>query len=266
MKRLNILGIELDSIWQNKTANIEAIESRLKAMPTEVDLVILPEMFSTGFVTSDKDAIVSMSERNVDDTITILSRWAKEYNVGIMGTFIARTNAKIYNRAFFIEPSGDEQFYDKVHLFSIGNESEIFSAGTEPAPIVRFRGWNIMPIICYDLRFPVFTRNVANKYDILVVMANWPKSRAYPWHQLLVARAIENISYVCGINRCGVDGAGLDYGKGSSIIVDYKGAPISVSYGEDMLVASLSGDNLAEFRKKFPADKDADEFDIKTFN
>lgn len=265
MKRLNILGIELDSVWQDKTANLEAVECRLKAMPDEVDLVILPEMFSTGFVTSGKDAIEALSERNIDDTVTTLARWAKEYNVGIMGTFIARTNAKIYNRAFFIEPSGDEHFYDKVHLFSIGNESEIFSAGTEPAPVIRFRGWNIMPVICYDLRFPVFTRNVANKYDLLVVMANWPKSRAYPWHQLLVARAIENLCYVCGINRCGIDGAGLDYGNGSSVIVDYKGTPISASYGEDMLLASLSSDDLDRFREKFPAYKDADSFDIKTF-
>ena len=140
-----------------------------------------------------------------------LAEVMKKYNVAIAGSFIARTANKIYNRAFFIESSGDETYYDKHHIFSIGGEQEVFTAGDSQPRVVRYRGWNIMLAVCYDLRFPVWLRNTNNKYDLLLVVANWPKARIYTWEHLLIARAIENECYVCGVNRIGQSPSGIEY-------------------------------------------------------
>ena len=260
---LNILGLELNIEWCNKVLNIENVEKAMKLMPQGVDLVVLPEMFSTGFVIDNKSLVNDLAEQNTDSTITSLQNLSIKYNVGIAGTFIAKTLDKVYNRAFIIEPTGENYFYDKHHLFSIGNEQEAFTKGKQLSPIIRFRGWNIMPIVCYDLRFPMWCRNVENKYDILLVMANWPKARVYPWTQLLIARAIENQAYVCGINRAGIDDNNLDYGHDSSIIVDFKGKIISQKLKSNEIVGSLDKNDLNIFRDKFPTWKDSDKFMIE---
>jgi predicted amidohydrolase len=182
--------------------------------------------------------------------------------VGIIGSFLANTAAQLYNRAFFIEPNGDETYYDKRHLFSFGGEDKVFNHGLTKAPIVRFRGFNIKLVVCYDLRFPVFCRNVKNNYDLLVVIANWPKSREKVWRTLLAARAMENECYVCGVNRCGTDPAGVEYPEGSSLVIDFKGKVIAQRMNSPVITADLSPALLAQFREKFPAWRDADDFTL----
>lgn len=261
-KALIIFAIEMDSKFGDKEANLSYIENKFKELPEGIDIVVLPEMFSTGYITDDKDLIWKLSEKNIDSTINRLRKLSQEYKVAITGTFLARTNIYVYNRAFFIEPSGEEIFYDKHHLFSMGGEDDFYKAGNEMPPIIRYRGWNIMPVICYDLRFPVWLRNVDRKYDLLLVMANWPVAREYAWTQLLIARAIENQCYVCGVNRTGVDQNGFEYPTSSSVILNYKGKIISKTYSTNIIAASLSWEKYANYLEKFPTWKDNDRFSI----
>ncbi|MDY3932107.1 MAG: nitrilase-related carbon-nitrogen hydrolase [Muribaculaceae bacterium] len=260
-RNLNICGIPLNSVWCDKQSNLEALEQNLSTQPSTIDIVVLPEMFSTGFVINDKNQVAELAERNIDDTIYCIKKLSAKYNIAICGSHIARTNTRFYNRAFFIEPSGDEVYYDKHHLFSYGNEQTVYSSGNSLPPIIRFRGWNIMPIICYDLRFPVWCRNVGRKYDLMIVMANWPKVRERAWDQLLIARAIENQCYVCGINRTGTDGNSIVYPDDSSYIIDYKGNIISEKRNE-IIFASLDYEKYSKFNEKFTALSDADSFSI----
>ncbi len=265
-RNLNVVAIEDDIIWADKAANMAQLEQNLQLIPEDTDLVVLPEMFSTGFMT-DKDAANKLAERNTESTIAELQRIAEQRRIAIAGSYLARTAGRLYNRAFFIEPSGDETYYDKHHLFRMGGERDIFSEGNAQAPTIRYRGWNIRLIVCYDLRFPVWCRNSEyNGYDLLIVAANWPKPRISAWHTLLAARAIENECYVCGVNRCGSDPSGIDYGDCSSQIIDYKGNIVAQRNTEkansQIICKSLSYDKLKQFREKFPAWKDADTFSI----
>lgn len=262
-KFLNIMTIGLDIQYANKEANIKSVEKQLELMPEGIDLVVLPEMFSTGFITKDKNAILELSEKNIDDTITHLQKFSERYKVAIAGTFLARTNISTYNRAFFIEPSGDVTYYDKRHLFSLAHENDNYKAGEKLPPIIRYRGWNIMPIICYDLRFPVWCRNDNRKYDLLLIMANWPSSRAYAWEHLIIARAIENQCYVCAVNRTGEDNNGFGYNESQSIILDYEGKPIAHKLNNTSLVATLSEEKYDKYVKRFAFWKDADNFKIE---
>lgn len=255
--------LETEIKWCDKKANIEHVEAQLAYIPRGTDIVILPELFSTGFITNDKEKIVSLAEKNADNTISQLHRLAKKYGTAIAGSYIAKTLNHCYNRGFIIEPSGDETFYDKHHLFTMAGEDKHYTAGKTLPKVLRYRGWNIMLVVCYDLRFPEWCRNTNLKYDLLIVVANWPKSREYTWTQLLIARALENQCYVCGVNTTGTDEYGIEYGK-SSIIVDYKGLPKNRSQLSDTQIISDSLDikKLREFREKFPAWKDVDNFTI----
>ncbi|MBQ1986984.1 MAG: nitrilase family protein [Muribaculaceae bacterium] len=261
-KKLNIAIIEDSIIWGNKNANLSKLEENLQYIPQETDIVILPELFSTGFLIEDPEQMRNLSERNTENTIYTLKRLAKQYNIAITGSFIACTANKIFNRAFFIENSGDEYYYDKRHLFSIGGEHEVFSHGNDLPPVIRYRGWNIMLAVCYDLRFPVWLKNTNNKYDALIVVANWPSSREYVWKHLLIARSIENISYVCGCNRIGKSPTGIEY-TGASTILDFRGQPIEKRIqGTKILYATLNSDKLTSYRENFPAWKDFDDFEL----
>ena len=182
---------------------------------------------------------------------------AARNNIAIAGSFIADSGGSLYNRAFFIEPSGEETFADKRHLFTMAGEHNSFSYGRDRLA-VRFRGWNIAVVVCYDIRFPVWCRNVQNEYDLLIAVANWPKVRVNAWNQLLIARAIENEAYVCGVDCSGTDNNGFEY-DGSSMAVDFKGKDISVERdsqesdpGTRILYANLSKEKLEAFRSKFP--------------
>lgn len=258
--RLNIYAIGMDMAWDNKSSNIAILEDYMSSMPANTDLVVLPELFSTGMITEDACLINSNSERNTGETITKLKKLANKYNTAIAGTFIARTEPKIFNRAFFIEPNENDTFYDKRHLF--GLENKFYTPGNQLPPIIRYRGCNIMPIICYDLRFPCWCFNSDLKYDILIVMASWPKVREYAWNQLLIARAIENQAYVCGVNRSGYDINQLEFPLKSSVIIDYKGYPIGNYITGNSVWASIDLEDLKAARQKFPVWKDANDYKL----
>lgn len=261
---MNISLLEGDIAWGDKETNIATLKKRITQIPKGTDIVVLPEFFTTGFMTENKDTILSLAEKNTDNTISELQKLAKEHGVAIAGSFIAKTASRIYNRGFIIEPTGDETYYDKRHLFSMAKEDAVFTRGNSLPMVLRYRGWNIMLIICYDLRFPEWFRNLDNKYDMLIVVANWPRVREYAWRQLLIARALENGCYVCGVNRTGIDNHGIEY-SGSSMVVDYKGQIIAsntpVNAGK-IINAALDLKALKEFRKKFPAWKDADKYNF----
>lgn len=245
----------------DKEANLSAVESALATLPAGTDIVVLPELFSTGF-TDDSERLASLAERNTGVTVDRIKEWAAHTGAAFAGSYLASTHPRIYNRGFFIEPSGEETFYDKRHLFSLSRESTLFAPGTEPHLTVRFRGWNVALVVCYDLRFPVWCRSRGWEYDLLLVVANWPKVRAYAWEHLLIARAIENQSYVAGANRGGTDAYG-DY-DGMSYIFDSRGMAIGVRPTDTpFVVADLNGAALDSFRRSFPALDDADSFLIK---
>lgn len=260
-KNLNICMVPMPIKWEDKEANLKYLEDIFLTIHPDTDLVVLPETFSTGFPSGvDKEHIRPMAERNTGETIDFLKALAAHYSVGIAGSFVANTGGSLYNRAFFIEPSGEETFADKRHLFTMAGEHNNFSRGRERLKI-RFRGWEIAMVICYDIRFPAWCRNVGNEYDLLIAVANWPKVRVDAWNQLLKARAIENEAYVVGVNCRGVDKAGFEY-DGSTMAIDFKGKDISTPLGEDLIYASLSMEKLQRFREKFPAFRDADTFHL----
>lgn len=262
-RNLNVSLIELDIAWADRRANLDRLAQLMKTLPDGTDLVVVPELFSTGFITDNRELAASLAERNTGDTIAELHGLAEQHRVAIAGSFLAATAAQLYNRAFFVEPNGEDTFYDKRHLFAFGGEDRVYNPGRRMAPIVRFRGLNFKIIVCYDLRFPVFCRNVRNEYDVLLVVANWPRSRQSAWQTLLAARALENEAYVLGVNRCGTDSADIDYASGSSVVVDFKGRVMVRREGDSPVVsATLSPADLARFREKFPAWKDADTFHI----
>lgn len=248
--------------WANKEANLAQLKRNMQNIPEDTDLVVLPELFTTGFVV-DRPLAEQLAERNIDHTIQEVQRLSAEYQCAIAGSFLAHTAGQLFNRAFFVEPNGEETFYDKRHLFSFAGEDAVYKQGHKAAPIIRFRGFNIKMIVCYDLRFPVYCRNVKNNYDILLVVANWPKARETAWKQLLYARAVENEAYVLGLNRCGTDDAGVEFSEGSSAIIDFKGKLITERGSSKVIAADLSLPALNRFREKFPAWKDADEFLLK---
>lgn len=244
--------------WGNKEANLSHLEEICAKVHPEADLLVLPETFSTGFPSGSKEEIRPFAERNTGRTIDFVKLLSKRHNMAIAGSFIADSGGLLFNRAFFIEPDGEETFADKKHLFSMAKEHERFAAGNERLS-VRFRGWNISMIVCYDIRFPVWARNRNNEYDLLLAVANWPEVRVDAWNKLLYARAIENEAYVCGVNCLGVDDNDFKY-TGDTVAIDFKGKIISTPGNDGLIYAVLSKDKLDRFREKFPAWKDADSF------
>lgn len=246
--------------WGDKKANLTSLESAVSRVHPETDLLILPETFSTGFPSGmDKEEVRPMAERNTGETIDLIKSLAERYNMAIAGSFIADSGGSLYNRGFFIEPSGDETFCDKHHLFTMAKEDRVFSRGYDRMHI-RFRGWNLSMVICYDIRFPVWCRNVNNQYDALIVIGNWPVVRIDAWNKLITARAIENEAYVCAVDCKGTDTNKYNY-DGASAVIDFKGKDISVRpQDSDFIYATLDMERLESFRMKFPAWKDADPF------
>lgn len=262
--KLKLCLVPLEIFWGNKDKNLETLKQTFTKIHPETDLVILPETFSTGFPSSEmqKD-IEKLAETNEDRTISLLKELSKKNNLAIAGSFIAKDGNSLLNRSFFLEPSGDEYFSAKHHLFSPGGEDKIFIPGNDRLS-VRYRGWNISMVVCYDLRFPVWCRNRQNEYDLLIAVANWPVSRIDTWDTLLKARALENSAYVCGVNCRGIDELGGEY-NGSSHVFNYKGKDLAVEVCEDgLLYAGLSLQRLEHYRDKFPSWKDADDFILKT--
>ncbi|MCD8166432.1 MAG: amidohydrolase [Bacteroides sp.] len=255
---MRISLVQTDIIWEDKKGNTEHILSRLAPLSGETDLAVLPEMFSTGFSMNSSE----LAESNAGDTITSLQNFAQESGIALTGSFIAKDKGHYYNRAFFLTPEGDQYYYDKRHLFRMGNERDHFSTGNTPC-VLSYKGWKICLTVCYDLRFPVWCRNLNNRYDLLLVVANWPEARRKVWDILLQARAMENMAYVCGVNRIGTDGYGLQY-TGGSVLHSAKGIPLLTFDNNQEAIKTLSLDmrELREFREKFPAWKDADPFTL----
>ena len=248
-----------DSIfWADKTANLRKTGEQLAALAGQTDLVVLPEMFTTGFCTND----LHLAETMEGETVKTLKQWAQEYQLAITGSFIASENAKIYNRAFFVFPNGEIQTADKRHLFSMGSEHLHFSAG-DKRMIVNYCSFNISVLVCYDIRFPVWARNVNNEYDLLVYVANFPQKRINDWDNLLRARAVENQSFVCGLNRIGVDGLNIPY-NGHSVLLDYKANALLTFRENETSIQTfeLQQEPLQLYRQRFSVWRDSDEFEI----
>lgn len=254
---LNIAVLPLDIAWADRDENLIVLNDKVASIDRSVDLIVIPELFSTGYI-EDRNAIETAAESTSGETIRTVTELSRRLNVAICGSFLYVSGCNFYNRAFFIEPNGDETFYDKRHLFSLSEEHNIFTAGTSLPPVVRYRGWNIAMIICYDLRFPVWCRNTSHRYDLMLVPANWPESRSYAWRHLIIARAIENQSVYVGANRSGRDDYG-DYGD-TSIIVDSLGKEVSERSSTGILYASIDKEILQEQRRKLPFGADADDF------
>lgn len=245
--------------WADKAANLQKTEDQIAALSGKTDLVVLPEMFTTGFCT-DK---LHLSENMEGETVKSLINWAKKYEMAIAGSFIAVENQQYFNRAFFVFPDGNIETSDKRHLFSMGGEQNYFTAG-EKRLILNYCGFKICLLVCYDIRFPVWSRNINNEYDLLIYVANFPKLRIRDWDILLLARAIENQTYICGVNRVGEDGVGIRY-NGHSTLLDYNGKPI-LTFPENetsIQTCEITIEPLEKYRQKFSVWKDADKFEIK---
>ena len=256
MHPLKISIVQTDIAWENKQENLRMLREKLHALRGTTEIVVLPEMFSTGFTMKSRE----LAEPVSGITVRILKELAADFQLALCGSFICSERSNFYNRAFFITPEGEEFYYDKRHLFRMGNEAEYFSSGNNKL-IISYRGWNICLLVCYDLRFPVWSRNVNNEYDLLIYVASWPQARRLAWDTLLCARALENMCYVCGVNRIGVDGNKLIY-NGGSVVFSAKGEVLaSVPDGEEGIeTVSLSLISLQQLRDKFPVWKDADAF------
>lgn len=256
MSSLKLSLFQTDIIWEDIAENLSRVYNKLQTLKEETDIVVLPEMFSTGFSMQSE----AMAETIDEKTIGTLKEWASQFEVAITGSFIAKENGKYYNRGFFILPNQEVWYYDKRHLFRMGDETKHFSGGNKKL-IVNYKGWNICLLICYDLRFPVWSRNTGNEYDLLLYVANWPASRRHVWDALLPARTLENMSYVCGVNRVGVDGNNLSY-NGGSIVYSPKGETLAKAPDdmESVITVEINLESLRNLREKFPVWKDADEF------
>lgn len=256
---LKVAAVQLDIAWGDSEENLRRAAAAIDALPAGVDVIMLPEMFSTGFICDPQEALAS-GERMDGRVLNTLRKWARDYSSAICGSLIVKVDDRVFNRGFFIEPSGDEYFYDKHHLFSFSGEDQAYSRGESAVPVFRYRGWNIAMAVCFDLRFPAWLRNRHGEYDLLLIMANWPDSRAYAWKHLLIARAIENQAYVAGCNRGGSDRFG-EY-SGTSMIIDPKGQPVHETVDGSVVLADLSRSSLQAFREKFPVYMEGDDFII----
>lgn len=265
MKNLNLCLLPLRIEWGEEKKNLSELESCLSLVHPDTDIVVVPETFSTGFpVGMTREEVRKLARKPDGETVSLLKELSSKHGVALAGSFIAVEGGGLFNRGFFVEPSGEVTFSDKRHLFSMAGEEKIFTRG-EKRLKVRFRGWNIALFICYDLRFPVWSRNISNEYDLALYVANWPEVRIDAWNKLLPARAIENLAYSAGVDCSGRDPKGFEY-DGSSHIFDFKGQEISVVMenpdGTRFVYASLSKEKLERFREKFPAFNDSDPFRI----
>lgn len=258
--KLKLCLAPMEIFWGDKERNLNSLKGIFEDLHPDTDIVVLPETFSTGFPSSEMQSrIEQYAEPDEGPTVKLLEKLSTEHNVAIAGSFIGKGEERLLNRSFFINPDGENVFSAKKHLFSPGGENKIFINGEDKLK-VKYRGWNISMIVCYDLRFPVWCRNRRNEYDLLIAVANWPVSRVDTWDTLLKARALENSAYVCGVNCRGIDDLGGDY-NGSSHVFNYKGKDLAVDVNNDgLLYAGLSMQRLKNFRDKFPSWKDADEF------
>ena len=254
---LNIAIIQTDIVWESPSENLTILDEKISKIDFSVDLIVLPEMFATGFTLNVEKVKQSMD----GEIVSWMKRIAIDKKTAIFGSVIIEEESNYYNRAIFVYPDGEIEFYDKKHLFSLAGEDTVFSSGNT-RKIITYKGWRIMPQVCYDLRFPVWSRNNLN-YDLLIYIASWPEKRSYAWQTLLKARAIENMSYVVGVNRVGTDGNNIIY-SGDSAIIDSMGNEISEipRYKDCTYSLTLNKSKLDYNRERFAFLNDMDSFEI----
>src|SRR6478609_2798730 len=255
---MKIALIQSSLFWENPIANRTHFEEKINGIEGDVDLIVLPEMFATGFTMKPKQVAETMQ----GETVLWLQSLAKAKNTAITGSLVIKENDSFYNRLLFVFPSGEIQFYDKRHLFTLAGENEVYTAGNNKL-IVEYKGWKICPLICYDLRFPGFARN-AEEYDLLIYVANWPSIRINAWDALLKARAIENVCYSIGVNRIGEDDNKFEH-NGHSQVVNFLGDYIlePLEYVKGVFIVELNKAELLLARKKFSFLNDQDSFVLK---
>jgi len=242
---LTITLVQSELHWENIEANLAMFDKKLANLK-DTDVVILPEMFTTGF-TNNVNAVAQTMD---DSAVVWMHQQAKKLNAVVTGSLIIEEGKHYYNRLLWVEPNGNQFFYDKKHLFSMANEHLTFSAGQDKL-LIEYKGWKIVPFICYDLRFPAWNRNQED-YDLAIYTANWPAKRSYHWQSLLLARAIENQAYVVAVNRVGVDGNDFAY-SGDSTVLDPAGDLLyHKSNEEDIFTITITKAHLAEMRKQYP--------------
>ena len=258
---MRIAALQTDLHWENRAANFQHIQNHINDLEN-IDLIILPEMFNSGFTMNP----ASIAEDYNGATLSWMKKLAKEKQANIIGSIAIKRDESFYNSLFWVQPNGQYFFYDKRHLFRMANEHKHYKNGTDLL-IVNKNGFNFCPLVCYDLRFPVWSRNIDSdfsfKYDVLIYIANWPEARISAWVSLLQARAIENQAYVVGVNRIGIDGNNVKY-CGESRIFNPKGERLDSfeKNKESVQFVQLNKEFLKEFRKKFPANLDADSFEV----
>jgi omega-amidase len=259
MNNLSITIIQTHLHWEDAVKNIANFDAKVSSIIEPTDIIVLPEMFTTGFTMNPK----LLAEEHGGIGLQWMIQKAKAKDCVIVGSISVKENDAFYNRLYWVKPNGSFEFYDKRHLFKMGNEHLHYSAGNKKL-IIEYKGWKICPLICYDLRFPVWSRNKKeNTYDVLIYVANWPGVRAYPWKQLLIARAIENQTYIVGVNRIGDDGNSISH-SGDSMIINPRGELITAmqAHKDSTQTVSLSYTYLQDFRKTFPVLLDGDEFEV----
>jgi len=255
---MKIALIQSSLFWENPIANRNYFEEKINTITEKVDLIVLPEMFTTGFTMNPS----AVAETMQGETVLWLQSLAKAKNSAITGSLIIKEKDKFYNRLVFVFPSGEVQFYDKRHLFTLAGENKVYTSGKEKL-VVDYLGWKICPLVCYDLRFPVFARN-ADDYEVLLYVANWPKPRINAWDILLKARSVENMCYTIGVNRIGFDDNNSEH-VGHSQVVDFLGNYVlEPQETEGILVVELNKENLLETREKLGFLNDKDAFELKS--
>lgn len=256
--QLKIALIQSDLVWENPKQNRENFTRKTENLSEEVDLIVLPEMFTTGFTMNAEKVAESME----GETVSWMQHMAKTTHTAIVGSLVIKENNKYYNRLLFVEPSGYISTYNKRHTFTLVGEDKIYTSGTEKV-MINYKGWKICSLICYDLRFPVWARNTED-YDVLIFVANWPKPRVSAWDALLKARAIENMSYCIGVNRVGVDGVNIEY-SGHSACYDVLGDQITSfeSGKEQTEIITLEKRHIEAYRNKLKFLDDRDTFSIQ---
>jgi omega-amidase len=281
MATLTITTIQSNLFWEDKAANLQMFEQKIKSITDKTEIVVLPEMFSTGFSMQPQLFAETMPARSGTDgsaeTVEWMTRVSNENGIVLTGSIIIEEEGKFYNRLIWMLPNGQYGYYDKRHLFAYGEEDKHYTPGNKRL-IASVKGWKINLQVCYDLRFPVWSRNrvfdsaqtpvqststpLSAEYDVLIYVANWPEKRSHAWKTLLCARAIENQCYVVGVNRVGDDGKNIHY-SGNSLVIDPMGQVLyHMADEEDINTITITKEKLEEVRTKFPFLNDADSFII----
>lgn len=257
---LKIALVQTNLIWEHPSQNRKQLGEKINAITETVDLIVLPEMFTSGFTMQPEVVAETMD----GETMTWIKALAKAKNVAITGSLVISENDQHYNRLVFVLPSGEVKTYDKRHTFTLAGEHELYTAG-DSKNIINYKGWNICPLICYDLRFPVWARNVES-YDVLLYVANWPKPRINAWDALLKARAIENMSYCIGVNRVGLDANSHEY-PGHCAVYDVLGEQLTniEPNCEETEIVTLTKSHIETYRNKLKFLDDKDDFTLNSY-